>query len=80
MTSTAFAPLVFLLFSSLLSAARATTFTFGIEEDTLKCDDGTEYELMLKTFQLNCIDGFGCDVGDGIIGAAGCKWSLVLKC
>jgi hypothetical protein len=69
---------VFFALSLLATTVSAETFHFEIDESSLSCDQGTDYVLHLKAFNLQCIDGLGCEQGGGILGAAACKSRTVL--
>ena len=59
------------LISLVVAFAAAETFHFEIMDPELSdCDDETLLELHLKSFNLQCIDGFGCERGAGVLGAA----------
>ena len=67
---------VYLLLTSLLSSSlvKGETFHFELVDDSFSCDDGTDFEVKLKAFNLNCVDGVGCEDGEGVMDAIECKW------
>lgn len=68
--------LIVILAALFLGSTAAETFHFEIDVDSMNCDDPTIYEAHLKSFNLQCLDGFGCDQGAGVLGAAARKCLL----